>query len=100
MFFTAEWAQTTSVERDRALPFLVLPERRLPALSLLPGQSPAQEDMQYGDVKPATEADVSGKLENLQSQAGGRASQTGINSTSAMRVLLADVAVNQQPDFF
>ncbi len=25
-----------------------------------------QQMMQYGDVKPATEADVSGKLENLQ----------------------------------
>ena len=35
-----------------------------------------------------------------KSQAGRRASQTGINSTSAMRVLLADVSVNQQPDFF
>ncbi len=35
-----------------------------------------------------------------ESQAGRRASQTGINSTSAMHVLLADVAVNQQPDFF
>ena len=33
-------------------------------------------------------------------QAGRRASQNGINSTSAMRVLLADVPVDQQPDFF
>lgn len=31
---------------------------------------------------------------------GRRASQTGINSTSAMRVLLTDVSVDQQPDFF
>ena len=35
-----------------------------------------------------------------KSLTGRRASQTGINSTSAMHVLLADVAVNQQPDFF
>ena len=35
-----------------------------------------------------------------KTQAGRRASQTGINSTSAMRVLLTDVAVDQQPDFF
>jgi len=41
LFFTVEWVQMTSVECDRALPFLVLPQRRLPAPSLLLGLSPA-----------------------------------------------------------
>ena len=35
-----------------------------------------QQMMQYGDVKPATEADVSGKLENLQ-RLNGAAARAG-----------------------
>ena len=36
--------------------------------------------MQYGDVKPATEADVSGKLENLQRLMGQPARAGGWGS--------------------
>ena len=39
-------------------------------------------------------------LYSRKTQAGRLASHTGINSTSAVRVLFADIAVDQQPDFF
>lgn len=40
---TAEWTQTISVERSNEFPFLVFPDLRFFALSLLPGHNPAQD---------------------------------------------------------
>jgi hypothetical protein len=39
----AAWAACTSVVRKKRLPFRVLPDPRLPALSWLPGVTPAHE---------------------------------------------------------
>lgn len=38
----AAWAASTKSLRSQGLPFLVLPESRLPALSLFPGHRPAK----------------------------------------------------------
>ncbi len=59
-----------------------------------------QQMMQYGDVKPATDEDVSGKLEGLRRLMEQFAIPGSIAQDCAMRVLLADVAVNQQLGFF
>src|SRR5258706_1319389 len=56
--------QTTSINtaRKRALPLVILPERRLPPLCLLPGQTPAHEARCLAEGKRLISTPISARM--------------------------------------